>query len=54
MSVKTCSKIISKLYSVHGKSPFFAQVTFLQIVSPDYTLSILPYVDGAEFLKCAL
>jgi hypothetical protein len=54
MAVKTCSKAISACSLEHGKSPCFSQLTFLWLVGPDYPLSILPYVDGAEFLECAL
>jgi hypothetical protein len=53
MAVKTCSKAILLLMVRHGKSPCFSQVTFLQLVGPDYPLSILPCVDGQEFLECA-
>ena len=54
MSVKTCSKAIFAHTIRHGKSPCFLQVTFLRLVGPDYPLSILTYVDGPEFLECAL
>jgi hypothetical protein len=54
MSVKTCSKAISAVSSIHGKSPCFSKVTFLQLVGPDYPLSILPCVDGQEFSECAI
>jgi hypothetical protein len=54
MAVKVCSKAISTLYSRHGKSPCFSQVTFLSLVGPDYSLSILPCVNVKEFLECAL
>jgi hypothetical protein len=54
MAVKTCSKAISALCSRHGKSPCFSQVTFLWLVGPDYPLLILPYVDGAKNMECAL
>jgi hypothetical protein len=53
MSVKTCSKSLLAFMVLHGKSPCFSQVTFLQLVGPDYPLSILPCVDGQEFLECA-
>ena len=48
MSVKSCSKAISAHSIMHGKSPCFSQVTFLQLVGPDYPLSILPCVNGRE------
>jgi hypothetical protein len=54
MAVKTCSKAILALSSRHGKSPCFSEVAFLRLVGPDYPLLILPYVDGREFLECAL
>ena len=53
MAVKTCSKAILALSGRHGKSPCFSEVTFLQLVGPDYPLLILPYVDGAENMECA-
>jgi hypothetical protein len=53
MAAKTCSKALLALSVGHGKSPCFSQVTFLQLVGPDYPLSILPYIDGAETLECA-
>jgi hypothetical protein len=54
MSVKSCSKAIFAHTLRHGKSPCFSQLAFLLLVGPDYQLSILPYVDGEEFLECAL
>ena len=54
MSVKTCSKAISTYGLGHGKSPCFLQVAFLRLGGPDYPLLILPYVDGAENMECAL
>jgi hypothetical protein len=53
LAVKTCSKAISALCSGHGKSPYFLEVDFLRLLSPDYRLLVLPCVDGAEFLECA-
>jgi len=53
MSVKMCSKALLVITSRHGKSPCFSQVTFLQLVGPDYPLLIFPFVDGAETLECA-
>jgi hypothetical protein len=53
IAVKTCSKAISGLCGKHGKSPCFSEVTFLLLVGPDYSLSILPWVDEEEFLECA-
>ena len=52
-AVKTCSKAISAICGRHGKSPCFSEVTFLQLVDPDYLLLILPDVNGQEFLECA-
>ena len=53
MAVKTRSKAISALCSRHGKSPCFSEVAFLQLVGPDYPLSVLPCADGAENMECA-
>lgn len=53
MAVETCSKAILALSRGHGKSPCFSVVAFLQLVSPDYPLLILPYVDGRENMECA-
>ncbi len=53
MAVKTCSKALFALCRGHGKSPCFLQVTLLQLVSPDYPISILPRVDGAKNMECA-
>jgi hypothetical protein len=53
MAAKTCSKALLAHSQRHGKSPCFLQVAFLQLVSPDYTLLVLPCVDGQEFLECA-
>ena len=53
-AVKTCSKAILAHSLRHGKSPCFSEATFLQLVSPDYPLLILPYVDGAENMECAI
>ncbi len=50
MSVKCCSKANFCAISGHGKSPCFSQVTFLQLVGPDYPLSILPCVDAGRIL----
>lgn len=54
MAVKTFSKALLAILAWHGKSPCFSQVTFLQLVSPDYPLLILPCVDGAENMECAI
>jgi hypothetical protein len=54
MAVKRCSKAFLALCLGHGKSPYFSQVTFLQLLGPDYPLLILPCVDGQETLECAL
>jgi hypothetical protein len=48
MAVKTCSKALLALSQRHGKSPCFSEVAFLQLVSPDYPLLVLPCVDGAK------
>ena len=53
MAVETCSKAILALCLRHGKSPCFSEVTFLQLVSPDYPLLLLPSVDGAKNMECA-
>jgi hypothetical protein len=53
MAVKTCSKALFALCRRHGKSPCFLQVTFLQLVRPDYPLLVLPCLNGQEFLECA-
>jgi hypothetical protein len=53
MSVKRRSKAILANTIRHGKSPCFLQVAFLQLVGPDYLLSILQYVDGQEVVECA-
>jgi hypothetical protein len=53
MSVKTCSKAVLAYSRRHGKCPCFLQVTFLQLVGPDYQVLILLYVDGRETLECA-
>ncbi len=53
MAVKKCSKAVFGIRLRHGKSPCFSEVSFLQLVSPDYPLSILSSVNGLKFLKCA-
>jgi hypothetical protein len=53
MAAKTCSKAILAHSLGHGKSPCFSEVTFLWLFGPDYSLLILPYVDGAENMECA-
>jgi hypothetical protein len=53
MAVKTRSKAFSAYTLGYGKSPCFLQLAFLQLVGPDYPLSILPYIDGAENMECA-
>jgi|WetSurMetagenome_2_1015567.scaffolds.fasta_scaffold56825_3 hypothetical protein len=53
LAVKTCSKALLTTCQGHGKSPCFLEVTFLQLVSPDYPMSFLPCVDGAESVECA-
>jgi hypothetical protein len=52
-AAKSCSKGILSPIVKHGKSPCFSVDIFLQLVSPDYPLLILPYVDGAENTECA-
>jgi hypothetical protein len=52
MAVKTCSKDLLAHSQRHGKSPCFSGVSFLQLVSPDYPLLVLPCVDGAENMEC--
>jgi hypothetical protein len=51
MAVKTCSKALLARYLRHGKSPCFLQVAFLWLLGPDYPVSILPCVDGAENME---
>jgi len=53
MAAETCSKAIFALVERHGKSPCFSEVTFLQLVGPDYPLLVLPSVDGAKCMECA-
>jgi hypothetical protein len=53
IAVKTCSEAISTQGLGHGKNPYFLQVTFLQLVGPDYPLLILPCVDGTKSMECA-
>ena len=53
MAVKTRSKALLTLYLGHGKSPCFLQVAFLWLVGPDYTVLILPCVDGTKSTGCA-
>jgi len=53
MGVETCSNAILSFSGGHGKSPCFLDVAFLRLVSPDYPLLILPYVDGRENMECA-
>ena len=52
-AVETCSKVILALCSRHGKSPCFSRRSFLKLFGPDYTVLVLPCVDGQEFLECA-
>lgn len=54
MAVETCSKALLTVSRVHGKSPCFSRVAFLRLVSPDYRLYVLPSVDGAKNMECAL
>jgi hypothetical protein len=54
LAVKTCSKALLALSLRHGKSPCFSEVAFLRLVSPDYPLLVLPFVDGAKNMECAL
>jgi hypothetical protein len=54
LEVKNCSKVLLASCFGYGKSPCFSQVAFLQLVGPDYPLLILPSVDGAENMECAL
>jgi hypothetical protein len=54
MAAKTCSKALLACSLRHGKSPCFLRVTFVQLVGPDYPLLILPYLDGARNMECAL
>ena len=54
LAVKTCSKALLALRWGHGKSPCFLEVAFLRLLGPDYPLSILPCVDGAENMERAI
>jgi hypothetical protein len=54
LEVKTCSKALSAVALGHGKSPCFLQVNFLHLSSPDYRLLVLPCIDGAESVECAV
>jgi hypothetical protein len=47
-AVKSCSKGILAPIVKHGKSPCFSQVSFLQLVGPDYPLLICQYGDGEK------
>jgi hypothetical protein len=53
MAVKNFSKAILAHSKEDGKSPWFSEVTNLQLVGPDYQLLIMPCVDGAENMECA-
>lgn len=39
--------------SAREKRPCFLEVTFLRLVGPDYLWSVLPCVNGNNFLECA-
>ena len=52
MQLKHVQKPFQHMLRAWEKSMLFTS-TFLQLVGPDYPLSILPYVDGREFLECA-
>jgi hypothetical protein len=54
LAVETCSKAILALCRGHGKSPCFLEVAFLELFGPDYRVTILPCIDGAENMECAL
>ncbi|MGD6810678.1 MAG: hypothetical protein ACQCN3_13355 [Candidatus Bathyarchaeia archaeon] len=54
LDVEICSKALLALCQGYGKSPCFSEVAFLRWVGPDYRLSILPCVDGAENMECAI
>ncbi len=51
--VKTCSEAYLAVCRRYGKSPCFSDVAFLQSISPDYPLLVLPFVDGAKNMECA-
>lgn len=53
LEAKTCSEANFAYRGIYGKSPCFLHVAFLNVVSPDYWLLILPFIDGEEFLECA-
>jgi len=48
LAVKTCSKALLALCHGHGKSPYFLEVAFLRLVSPDCLLLVMLSVDGAK------
>ncbi len=50
LGVDACLKAVLG-WGGHGKSPCFSQVTFLQLVGPDYPQLILSYIDGADCLE---
>ena len=54
LEVESCSKALFGHSCGHGKSPCFSEVAFVWLFGPDYPLLILPYVDGAENMECAL
>ena len=54
LEVKRCSKALLGPMDRHGKSPYFSEVTKLQLVGPDYQQLISPNVDGAKNMECAL
>jgi hypothetical protein len=48
LAVETCSKVILASVGRHGKSPCFLQVAFLRLLSPDYLMLSLLFVDGQK------
>lgn len=48
---ETCSKAILAVCGGHGKSPYFLQVAFLRLLSPDYLVLSLLFVDGQENMQ---
>jgi hypothetical protein len=53
-AVKTCSKALLVYSRGYGKSPCFLRAAFLWLLGQDYSGSILPSVNGAENMECAL
>ncbi len=52
MAVESCSKAISALYLVHGKSPCFSRWTFSSVFGVDDAMLVFASVDGVNLLEC--